>query len=103
MYVAWYKKILGFEVYFSDNMYAVLYRENICIHLQWHACTENDPLNANASIRIAVKNVKAIFNLIKAKGVDTKFIANTPWKTNEFGFYDLNGNALFIMEDLNTI
>jgi hypothetical protein len=24
---------------------------------------------------------------------------NTPWKTNEFGFYDLNNNSIFIMED----
>jgi hypothetical protein len=24
---------------------------------------------------------------------------NTPWKTNEFGFYDLNNNAIFIVED----
>jgi hypothetical protein len=29
----WYKEKLGFESYFSDKMYAVLYRENICIHL----------------------------------------------------------------------
>jgi hypothetical protein len=24
---------------------------------------------------------------------------NTPWKTNEFEFYDLNNNAILIMED----
>jgi hypothetical protein len=24
---------------------------------------------------------------------------NTPWKTNEFGLYDLNNNAIFIIDD----
>ena len=30
----------------------------------------------------------------------TKFVANTPWGTDEFGFFDLNKNAIFIVEDL---
>ena len=24
---------------------------------------------------------------------------DTPWKTHEFGFYDRNSNAIFIMQD----
>ena len=30
----------------------------------------------------------------------TKFVSNTPWGTNEFGFYDLNNYAIFIVEDI---
>jgi hypothetical protein len=43
-------------------MYAVLYRENICLHLQWHADTPNDPLLGGSVIRIYVKNITALFN-----------------------------------------
>ena len=100
--VAWYKEKAGFEIFFSDKMYAVLYRENICIHLQWHADTKDDPLLGGSVIRISVKNVQAIFKeFVKRGTVDAnKFVTNTPWNTNEFGFFDLNKNAVFIMEDI---
>ena len=31
--VAWYKEKAGFNVSRADKMYAVLYKENLCIHL----------------------------------------------------------------------
>jgi hypothetical protein len=100
--IAWYKEKTGFETYFSDNMYAVLYRDNLAIHLQWHADTADDPLLGGSAIRINVKNVKSLFDEFVERGTITpdKFRTNTPWKTNEFGFYDLNQNAIFIMEDI---
>lgn len=99
--VAWYKEKVGFETYYSDKMYAVLYRENLSLHLQWHADTENDPLLGGSVIRIYVKNIQPVFQEFVQRGTIAQdaFRANTPWKTNEFGFYDLNGNAIFIMED----
>jgi hypothetical protein len=99
--VAWYTEKLGFKIYFSDKMYAVIYRENICIHLQWHADTPDDPLLGGSAIRIEVRNVKPLFEEFVKAGVvaPDKFITNTPWKTNEFGFFDLNKNAIFLMED----
>jgi hypothetical protein len=99
--IAWYNEKLGFKTFFSDKMYAVLYRENICIHLQWHADTPNDPLLGGSVIRIYVKNITALFNELVSRGTvsEDKMKLNTPWKTNEFGFYDLNNNAIFIMED----
>lgn len=99
--ITWYREKLGFETHFSDNMYAVLYRENICLHLQWHADTTNDPLLGGSVIRIYVKNITALFNELVARGTVSpgSMKLNTPWKTNEFGFYDLNNNAVFIMED----
>jgi len=100
--IAWYKEKAGFETRYSDNMYAVLYRDNICIHLQWHADTEKDPLLGGSVIRIDVKNIKPLFDEFVERGTvaQNSFIANTPWKTNEFGFFDLNKNAIFIMEDI---
>ena len=104
--IAWYKEKVGFESYYSDNMYAVLYRENICIHLQWHSDTPDDPLLGGSVIRIYVKNITTLFDELIDRGTVTQdsLKINTPWNTNEFGFYDLNNNAIFIMEDaLNSL
>ena len=83
-------------------MYAVLKREDIYIHLQWHADTDDDPLLGGSVIRIFVKNITSIFNeFVERKTVTTdKLRLNTDWNTNEFGFYDLNKNAIFIVEDI---
>lgn len=101
-YIAWYKEKTGFETYFADNMYAVLYRENLVIHLQWHADTESDPLLGGSVIRLYVKNIQALFQEFVERGTVAKdaFKADTPWNTNEFGFFDLNKNAIFVMEDI---
>jgi hypothetical protein len=56
--IAWYKEKMGLEVYFSDSMYAVLFRENLCLHLRWHADTEDDPILGGSVVGIYVK----IFN-----------------------------------------
>src|SRR3954468_18492029 len=100
--IAWYTEKAAFKTYFSDNMYAVLYRDQIAIHLQWHADTENDPLLGGSVIRIAVKNINPLFIEFVQRGTVTQeaLKLNTPWKTNEFGFFDLNKNAVFIMEDI---
>ncbi len=100
--IGWYKEKAGFEEYFSDNMYGALFRDNLTIHLQWHADTKNDPLLGGSVIRINVKNIKPLFDEFLKRGTITKdsFKSNTPWKTNEFGFFDLNKNAIFIMENI---
>lgn len=100
--VEWYKEKMGLEVYHQDKMYAVLYRENLCLHLQWHADTEDDPLLGGSVVRILVKNIEPAFSEFLKRGTvkPDKLKKNTPWKTNEFGFFDLNKNAIFIMEDL---
>jgi len=99
--IEWYKERAGFEARYADKMYAVLYRGDICLHLQWHADTENDPLLGGSVIRIDVKNIRSIFDEFVARGtVDVNGLReNTPWGTNEFGFFDLNRNAIFVMEE----
>jgi hypothetical protein len=100
--VDWYEKNVGFKLLFKDNMYAVLRRENICIHLQWHADTEDDPLLGGSVIKIFVKNLVPVFKELVQRGTvkEEKLRLNTNWKTNEFGFYDLNNNSVFFVEDL---
>lgn len=98
--VAWYKDKTGFEPVFWDNMYAVLNRDNLYLHLQWHADTETDPLLGGSVIRIDVKNIQPLFEEFVQRGTvkADAFKNNTPWHTNEFGFFDLNKNVIFIME-----
>ena len=97
----WYKEKVGFETRHADNMYAVLIRDQMCIHLQWHADTESDPLLGGSVIRIEMKNIKLFFDeLVQRGGIKPDaWRPNTPWDTNEFGFFDLNKNAIFVFED----
>ncbi|ULQ51761.1 hypothetical protein [Flavihumibacter fluvii] len=100
--IIWYKEKTGFTKYFADKMYAVIYRDNLTIHLQWHADSEDDPLLGGSVIRIKVKNIRPLFDEFLQRGTidPVSFKSGTLWKTNEFGFYDLNNNAIFIMEDI---
>jgi hypothetical protein len=99
---AWYKDKMGFEIYFSDAMYAVLYRAPICFHLQWHADTATDPLLGGSVVRILVNDINPFYNeFIQRETISTDALKlNTPWQTNEFGFFDLNRNAIFFMENV---
>ena len=54
--IRWYEKMTGFKVVFADKMYAGLQRDDLHIHLQWHANTPEDPLLGGSVVRIFVKN-----------------------------------------------
>ena len=97
----WYEKKTGFRAVRQDQMYAVMTRDRIFIHLQWHADTENDPLLGGSVIKIFVKNIESIFQELVERGTvrSDGLRLNTPWGTNEFGFYDLNSNAVFFVEN----
>jgi hypothetical protein len=100
--VKWYEEKTGFKATFADRMYAGLQRDNMSIHLQWHAGTEDDPLLGGSVIKIFVEDVQSLFNEFVERGTVSKekLQLNTPWGTNEFGFFDLNQNAIFFVEDL---
>lgn len=100
--LVWYELNTGFRKIYADDRYAVLKRGDLSIHLQWHANTKDDPLLGGSVIKIMVDNIEPIFNefvklgVVKANGLQLK----TAWRTNEFGFYDLNNNAIFFFEAL---
>ena len=100
--IAWHKKKTGFGVSFKQEGYVVLRRDHLFIHLQWHADTGDDPLLGGSVIKIFVDGIKPLFEEFVERGTvgSDKFNADTPWGTNEFGFYDLNKNAIFIVEDI---
>ena len=100
--IAWYEAQTGFQAFFKDPLYAGLRRDNLHLHLQWHADTEDDPLLGGSVIRVFVRDIQPLFDEFVARGTvqPDAFRANTPWHTHEFGFYDLNRNAIFIVEAL---
>ena len=96
----WYRKHVGFDEVFSDSMYAVIRRDDFWLHLQWHADTEDDPLLGGSVIRIVVDDIGAWFAEFVDRGTvaPEKLRRDTPWGTHEFGFFDLNRNAIFVVE-----
>lgn len=98
--IVWYEKYTGFKKTYADTHYALLQKGPLELHLQWHADTEDDPLLGGSVIRIQVEDVHLVFEDFLKRGTVTKdkLRLNTAWNTNEFGFYDLNKNAIFIME-----
>jgi hypothetical protein len=102
--LVWYSRNFGFVKTFGDQMYAGMCLEQIEIHLQWHADTSEDPLLGGSVVRIFVKNIEPYFESLVVKGVlkCDKLQRNTAWGTHEFGMYDLNNNAIFIVEDIKS-
>ncbi|MGH1365595.1 MAG: glyoxalase/bleomycin resistance/extradiol dioxygenase family protein [Calditrichia bacterium] len=100
--LAWYEKHTGFVKVFGDTMYAGLKRDGLELHLQWHADTEDDPLLGGSVIRIFVQDIQPLFDEFVQRGTvsKNKLRMNTDWGTHEFGFYDLNKNGIFIVQDV---
>ncbi len=100
--IQWYEEQVGFEYAFGDDQYAGIRLGKISIHLQWHADTEDDPLLGGSVVKFFVKEVIPIFKEMLRRGTvqEDAIRLLTPWNTNEFGFYDLNKNAIFFVEDI---
>ena len=100
--IEWHKTYTGFEYKFGDNMYAGIERDGLYIHLQWHADNEDDPLLGGSVIKIFVNDIRPIFEEFVERGTikPEKLRMNTAWGTHEFGFYDLNKNAIFVVQDV---
>lgn len=99
--ITWYDKYVGFNLTYQEDGYAVLNRENIWIHLQYHHNNEEDPVYG-ATVKIFVDDINLILEEMHKRGTITKdkLRLNTPWNTHEFGFYDLNKNAIFFVQDV---
>ena len=98
----WYEEKTGFKPIRLDDKYAVLKRDNLYIHLQWHAGSKEDPLLGGTVIKIFVKDIQPLFDEFVKRGtiLKEKLCLNAVWQTHEFGFYDLNNNAIFIVESI---
>ena len=98
----WYYKYAGFEFDFGDDMYAGIKRDDLHMHLQWHADTKDDPLLGGSVVKIFVDDLEPLFEeFVRRKTIsEDRLRKNTPWGTDEFGFYDLNRNAIFFVKDV---
>lgn len=96
----WYEKQTGFERFFGDKGYAGMRRGHLEFHLQWHHNNEDDPIHPSV-MKIFVDDIQPYYKEFLERGTITedRLRMNTPWGTHEFGFYDLNRNAVFIVQD----
>jgi len=97
--VAFYTEQLGFKLLFShgDN-YAGFRRDNVELHMQFQYEHEMQ----GTRLRFVVDDPDALFAEFEPLGVfhERTRLANTPWGTREFAFYDPDGNGLTFYRDL---
>lgn len=105
--LAYYVDRLGFRLIFRDSSDATRYvgvrRDAVEIHLQWHEEADfRDTEKDGLMLRLFVDDPDALFAEYKDKEVfhDRTDIADKPWGTREFAFYDLNGHGLTFYRDL---
>lgn len=100
--VAFYVDTLGFEDVWHDDRYAVVRRDNVVLHLQWHDASEWSVAIDRPMLRIVVPDVDALYAEYAPRGVfhDGTAMRDTPWGTREFAFYDPDRNGLTFMRDL---
>src|SRR5579872_6807497 len=99
--VRFYVDRLGFELRFQDSddspQYAGVRRGNVVLHLQFQFEKDFEAGTAGqAMLRLVVDDPDALFEEYRDKGVFHEWtkLVDTPWKTREFGFFDLNRNGL---------
>ena len=104
--VRYYVDRLGFALAFRDpsdpNGYAGVRRDDVELHLQWHA--EEDFVGVEAGtmmLRLMVEDPDALFAEYCDRGVfhERTQLADTPWGTREFAFFDLDGHGLTFYRD----
>lgn len=100
--LAFYSDHLGFKIAFRDGStptnYAGLRRDTVELHMQFQYEHEMSTLR----LRLLVSDPDALFDEYRTKDVfhDHTKLADTPWGTREFAFYDLDGNGLTFYRDL---
>ena len=96
-----YVERLGFTLAFRDKSdptnYAGVRRDSVELHMQFQYEHEMSTMR----LRLFVDDPDALFEEYKDKGVfhERTHLADTPWGTREFAFYDLDGNGLTFYRD----
>lgn len=98
--IKWYDDYLGFKLNYLEEGYAVLNRDHLWIHLQFHYGDKEDPVYGT-TIKFFVDDIQEILSEMVKRGTITKdeLRLNTSWNTHEFGFYDHNNNAIFFVQN----
>ena len=103
--MTFYVERLGFLVLFADDAtaprYAAVQRGAVQLHLQWHDPAEWGE-GDRPMVRIVVDDPVALHAEYQDKDVfhARTAVRRTPWRTEEFAFYDLDRNGLTFYRDL---
>ena len=90
---------LGFDLAFADSetdpKYAIIRRDGVELHLQWHE-GKDFSIGDRPTYRFVVRDVDGLFEEFtsRASGLDRSEVANTLWGTREFHVRDLDRNGL---------
>lgn len=99
-----YTRKLGFTLVMhapDHPAYAVIRRDAVELHLQWHDPSEWGP-GDRPMLRIVVSDLEGLFEECRGAGVfhAGTSLRETPWGTREFGIYDPDRNGLVFYMDL---
>lgn len=102
--IEFYVGRLGFDVVFQvahHPQYAVIRRDRVCVHLQWHDPSEWGS-GDRPMLRFVTSDIDALYDEYAPKGVfhSGTRLQLTPWGTREFAFYDLDRNGLTFYVDV---
>ena len=103
--IEFYVEQLGFKLNgqdsSSDPRYAVVGRDDVELHLQWHDPAEWAAVE-RPMIRFEVPAIEQLFDEFKAAGVfhEQTAVRDTPWGTREFAFFDPDQNGLTFYRDI---
>jgi catechol 2,3-dioxygenase-like lactoylglutathione lyase family enzyme len=99
--VRYYTEKLGFRLIFqdapADPKYAVIRRDTVGLHLQWHDEKDfKDDRSESLMLRFSVDDPDALFEEYKLKNAlgPNSQIKDTPWGTREFAFFEPDGTGL---------
>jgi len=96
---------LGFRELFADNpdapRYAVVRRDAVTLHLQWHDASEWAHPNDRPTYRFVVADVDALSTEFDRAGepLDRTKVDDTQWGTREFHVRDPDKNGLQFYRD----
>ncbi|HTB56708.1 MAG TPA: VOC family protein [Polyangia bacterium] len=95
--IDFYTQRLGFELAFGDEAndppnYIGFRRDAVVLHMQFQYEHEMGTIR----LRFLVEDPDALFDEYQRRGVECSAagIRYTPWRTREFGLYDLDRNSL---------
>ena len=102
--IDFYIEKLGFQLKSQDAVdptYAVVRRDGVEFHLQWHDATEWARVE-RPSLRFLVSDVETLHAEFRDKDVfhSNTALRETHWGTREFAIFDLNQNGLTFYQDL---
>lgn len=103
--VRFYCDRLGFTALFQDNSdeprYAVVRRDTVELHLQWHDPTDFRDAVDTLMLRFVIDDVDALFEEYRIQDVfhAQTALRDTAWNTREFAFYDPDSNGLTFYRD----